>query len=296
VSAPAREAALNLERMAHAPPAIDARKVRRIILEQSKRANVGHIGSCLSVVEILCALYGQVLEIPSLGHRDRDRFLLSKGHAALALYAVLALRGWVTEAELNTFCGDNTRFGVHPDTTVTGIDFSSGSLGHGPGVAAGSALGARLQNSRRHVYCLISDAECNAGSVWEAAMFAVHHRLDNLTLIVDWNGQQAFGLTCDVLACPNLPERWQAFGWQTSQVDGHSIPELVTALQRESKSRDGNPRIVFARTRFGKGISFMEKGVPITQTHLRVHPINWHYLPMSDLEYEIAMSELESSA
>jgi len=132
--------------------------------------------------------------------------------------------------------------------------------------------------------------------VWEAAMFAVHHRLDNLTLIVDWNGQQAFGLTCDVLACPNLPERWQAFGWQTSQVDGHSIPELVTALQRESKSRDGNPRIVFARTRFGKGISFMENGVPITQTHLPVHPINWHYLPMSDLEYEIAISELESSA
>jgi transketolase len=286
---------LNLERMADARAMIDARAVRRIILEQSKRANVGHIGSCLSVVEILCALYGQVLEIPSPEHPDRDRFLLSKGHAALALYAVLALRGWITEAELNTFCGDNSRFGVHPEPSVKGIDFCSGSLGHGPSIAAGSALAARLQNSRRRVYCLVSDAECNEGSVWEGAMFAAHHRLENLTLIVDWNGQQAFGRTCDVLDCANLPERWRAFGWQTSEVNGHSIPGLVEALRPEPLSVAGRPHIVFARTRFGKGVSYLEKGLPITQTHLPVQAINWHYLPMSDLEYEIALGELESS-
>lgn len=274
--------------------ALEPYAVRKVVLEQSKRADVGHIGSCLSVTHILCALYGGVLRIPSPEDPDRDRFILSKGHAALALYAVLALKGWISEAELNTFCGDDSLLGVHPDTGIRGIDFSSGSLGQGPSMAAGAALAARMQGSNRRVYCLISDAECNEGAVWEAAMFAAHHKLDNLTLIIDWNGQQALGRTCDVIDCANLPARWEAFGWRTSEVDGHSVPELSAILSQQPDPERRRPHVVLAQTTFGKGVSFMEQGVPLTQTHLPVHPINWHYLPMSDLEYQIAMNELES--
>ncbi len=272
---------------------LNARAVRKIILEQSKRADVGHIGSCLSVAHILCALYRNVLRISAPDDPDRDRFILSKGHAGLALYAVLGLKGWISESELNTFCGGDSRFGVHPEIGPKGIDFSTGSLGQGATIAAGAALAARMQSSERRVFCLISDAECNEGSVWEAAMFAGHHKLDNLTFVVDWNGQQALGRTCDVIDCAGLPKRWDSFGWRTTEVDGHSISALITAFSRQYNPQDRRPHVVLARTRFGKGVSFMEAGVPLTQNHLPVHAINWHYLPMSDSEYRVAMDELE---
>jgi transketolase len=271
---------------------IEPKVMRRIILQQSRRANKGHIGSSLSVVEILAALYGHVLRISSPEDADRDRFILSKGHAALALYAALALKGWIPESELDTFCTDNSRLGVHPDAVLRGVDFSTGSLGHGPSMATGAALAAHLQDSRRRVYCLLSDAECNEGSVWEAAMFAAHHRLENLTFIVDWNGQQALGRTCEVLDSSNLPRRWRAFGWRATEVDGHSVRDLSSSLRLPRGGSGRRPHIVLARTIFGKGVSYMEQGVPITQSHLPVQPINWHYLPMSEAEYEIAMAEL----
>ncbi len=267
-----------------------AKRIRQIVLEQSKRANVGHIGSCLCVADILAVLYGEVLRVESPEDPDRDRFILSKGHAGLALFATLALKGWISDTDLGTFCGDNTMLGVHPEAGLRGVDFSTGSLGQGLCMATGAALAARLQGSSRRVYCLISDAECNEGSVWEAAMFAAHHGLTNLTTILDWNGQQAFGRTADVLNCPNLAERWQAFGWRTSEVDGHSHTELTAALTQESPS--DKPHIVLARTTFGKGVSYMEQGVPVTQAHLRVAPINWHYLPMGDAEYATAIFEV----
>lgn len=268
--------------------------MRRMILEQSKRANVGHIGSCLCIVEILCALYDQVLRIPSVSDPERDRFILSKGHAALALYTVLTLKGWLAESYLGSFCGNGSLLGVHPECQVPGIDFSSGSLGHGLSLAAGSALAARMQHSQRRVFCLISDAECNEGSVWEAAMFAAHHRLHNLTVIIDLNGQQALGRTRDVMDLPNLQQRWQAFGWRAALVDGHSINELEDVLNAPSRPGDA-PRVILARTVFGRGVSFMEQGRALTQSHLPDHPINWHYLPMSDDEYRLAMAELETA-
>jgi transketolase len=267
--------------------------MRRIILDHSKRANVGHIGPCLCVVEILSALYSSVLRANSPDDPDRDRFILSKGHAGLALYAALFLKGWLPEGALDTFCGDNTLLGVHPEAALRGVDFTTGSLGQGLCIAAGSALAARMQRSTRRVFCLISDAECNEGSVWEAAMFAAHHQLSNLHVVVDCNGQQALGLTRDVLDMSNLAERWHAFGWRTSEVDGHSVPALVEALSESSSSNA--PHIVIARTVFGKGVSFMQEGIPVTQTHLPAHPVNWHYLPMSDREYDLALAELEHS-
>jgi transketolase len=272
---------------------ISPNTMRRLILKHSKRANVGHIGSCLSVVEIIAALYSHVLRIPTPSSPDRDRFILSKGHAALTLYAALVLKGYLAEDALDSFCGDGSLLGVHPEAALTGVDFSTGSLGHGLSIAAGSALAARMQGSNRRAYCLISDAECNEGSVWEAAMFAAHHRLGNLKAILDLNGQQALGLTRDVIDLSNMAERWQAFGWRTSEVDGHSIEDLINALS-EPAPADGAPHLIIARTTFGKGVWYMEQGVPVTQDRLPVNRINWHYLPMSDAEYEIALAGLRA--
>jgi transketolase len=156
---------------------IDTRRVRRLILRHSRRANVGHIGSCLCVVEILAALYGVVLRSSPDCRRDRDRFVLSKGHAALALYSTLVVKGLLPESALESFCGENSLLAVHPEAAVPGVDFSTGSLGHGLSIAVGAALAASLQSSGRRTWRLISDAECNEGSVWEAAMFAAHQRL-----------------------------------------------------------------------------------------------------------------------
>lgn len=266
--------------------------IRRIVLEQSKRANVGHIGSCLCIVEILSALYGRVLRIAWPEDPERDRFLLSKGHAGLALYAALAERGWLSTSDLSTFCGDGTRLGVHPEAGVRGVDFGSGSLGQGLGMAAGAALGARLAGSRRRVYCLMSDAECNEGACWEAAGFAAHQRLENLTAIVDLNGQQAFGLTAEVLDMSNMAERWSAFGWDVCEVDGHDVDALSTALLRPGA---GRPRLVLARTTFGKGVRFMEEGAAHGRRGIADRPINWHYLPLTDDEYSAALAEVERS-
>ena len=272
---------------------VGAKQIRRIVLTQSRRANVGHIGSCLCVAEILSALYSYVIRAKAPRDPERDRFILSKGHAGLALYAALRLKGWLSEAEMETFCGDNTLLGVHPDAAVPGVDFSTGSLGQGLCMAVGAALAARLQGSGRRVFCLVSDGECNEGSIWEAAMFAAHHRLSNLHVIVDRNGVQAFGRTRDVIDTSNLAERWRVFGWRVAEVDGHSVPALAEALLG-APSRVA-PQVVVAKTTFGKGVSYMEQGLPLTQRHLAVQPFNWHYLPMSEDEFRIAMEEVEGA-
>lgn len=270
---------------------IDPKELRRAILELSKLAHVGHIGSCLCVVEILASLYGGVMRISSPEDPDRDRFVLSKGHAALALYAVLAARGWLEKSQLGTFCGPDTLLGVHPEAALRGVDFSTGSLGHGLSFSAGAALAARLQGSKRCAFCLVSDAECNEGSVWEAISFAAHHRLGNLTAIIDCNGQQALGLTGDVLDMSYLADRWRAFGWDVHEADGHDMRAL-TAVVEYCRSAGGRPHVIVARTTFGKGVSFMEAGVAVSRSDVPASPINWHYLPMSDLEYSMALKEV----
>lgn len=257
--------------------------IRRLILEQSKRAHVGHIGSCLSIADIVAALYGGVLDVADPDDPDRDRFILSKGHAALALYAALHLRGWLSAAELNTFCGDASRLGVHPEHMVSGIDFSTGSLGQGLSVGAGAALGARLLDARRRVFVLLSDAECNEGATWEAVMFAAHHRLSNLIAIVDLNGQQALGYTKDVLNLSPLTRRWEAFGWDVHDVDGHDSRQLADVIA-DLDLIGGPPHVLVARTVFGRGVSFMEG------------QIAWHYLPMSDDQYALAIKEVDDAA
>jgi len=194
--------------------------IRRTVIEQSFRAGVGHIGSCLSIADVLAALYGGVLRGDGDDDPGRDRFILSKGHAALALYAALHEAGRLDAADLDTYCTDGTVVSGHPDHELGPIELSTGSLGQGLSVGVGVALGARLSGSSSRVYVLLSDAECNEGAVWEAAMFASHHGLGNLVAIIDSNGQQALGRCSDVLDMEPLSERWRAFGWDAHEVDG----------------------------------------------------------------------------
>jgi transketolase len=257
--------------------------IRRTILEQSFRAGVGHIGSSLSIADVMAALYGGVLRGDGEQDPDRDRFILSKGHAVLALYAALHETGQLDAEQLNTFCADGTVVSGHPDHELAPIELSTGSLGHGLSVGAGMALGARLSGSPSRVFVLLSDAEINEGAVWEAAMFAAHHRLGNLVAIIDANGQQALGQTSDVLDMEPLPERFRAFGWDAHEVDGNDADALAAQLESLETTPSGEPHVVVARTTFGKGVSYMEGQV------------HWHYWPMSEELYAQALGELDAA-
>lgn len=256
--------------------------IRRTVIEQSKRANVGHIGSALSIADILAALYGGVLELPA-ARPQQDRLVLSKGHASLALYAALELTGRVPSGTTDAYCTDGTLLGVHPERDLDGVDFCTGSLGHGLPIAVGAALAARLEASSRRVFVVMSDAELNEGSVWEAVMFAAHHSLANLAVILDLNGQQAMGYTKDVLDLDAPAQRWAAFGWEVHELDGHDTSALQTTI-RDLDFATGAPHLIIAHTTFGKGVSFMQ------------NVIDWHYLPMTDEQYDQALSELQDAA
>ncbi len=253
--------------------------IRRSIIEHSYRANVGHVGSCLSIADVLAALYGEIMSIRDLEDPERDRFVLSKGHAALALYAALHSAGWLTSERIESYCVNGSPVAGHPEHVLEGVEFSTGSLGHGLSFGAGSALAARLRGSGYRVFVLLSDAECNEGSVWEAVMFSAHHQLANLVAIVDVNGQQALGHTEDVLDLRPLGERWRAFGWDTHEVDGHD-PDLIAKTVQDLDTWTGPPHVLVANTTFGKGVSYMERQV------------HWHYWPMSRGEYEQALREV----
>jgi len=252
-------------------------KIRRIIIDRSHPVRVGHIGSSLSIADLLAVIYGSVLRRGDAS----DRFVLSKGHAALALYAVLYCVGELSEAELESYCLDGSSFGEHPDHVTPGIEFSTGSLGMGLSYATGLALGAKLRASDQRTVVLMSDAELNEGATWEAAMFAAHHQLSNLLLVLDLNGQQALGRTSDVLHLEELEKRWEAFGWDSVVVDGHdhaALTQCVDALNWE----DGPPHVLLAQTVFGRGVGFMER------------QLGWHYWSMSDEQYASARQALEA--
>jgi|SRR5680860_8285 len=257
-----------------------ARRIRSLVIEHSYRAHVGHIGSSLSVAEILGALYGSVVHGQPTDPA-RDRVILSKGHAALGLFAALTLTGRLEPDELDTFCRPGSRLGVHPDPGVPGVDFGTGSLGHGLSIGTGAALAARMQNRSSRVFVVLSDAELNEGAVWEAAQFAAHHRLGNLVAIVDLNGQQAFGYTSEVLSIPDVGGAFTAFGWDVVQADGHDEEGLSRVFDVEGAP--GSPRVVLAKTVFGRGVSFMER------------QLKWHYLPLEEEQYHVAMQELQPS-
>jgi len=253
------------------------RDLRRRVIEVSLKAGVGHIGSALSICDIIAVLFRDVLRGLGSKDPDRDRFILSKGHAALALYCGLEKLGLITGAELETFCKDGSRLGVHPEHGIPAVDLTTGSLGMGLSMGAGMALSAKMRNSRSRTAVLVSDAECNEGSHWEAVMFAAHHRLAGLTAIVDANGFQAMGRTREILDLEPFEERWRAFGWDASTVDGHDEAALKAELQKTGE----RPRVVIARTVAGKGVSFMEQ------------QLEWHYYPVDEEKARRALKDLE---
>jgi transketolase len=255
--------------------------VRRWVIEQAIDSRVGHVGSALSVVEVLAVLWGRVLHTPGFDRADRDRFILAKGHAALAYYAALRWLGHLDDRAFGTYCKDGSPLGVHPEHGLPGVEFSTGSLGQGLSVACGLALALRRRGSSARVFVLLSDAECNEGQVWEAAMFAAHHRLDNLVAVVDVNGMQALGHTRDVLGMDPLARRWEAFGWLAVEADGHDEADLLAALTGGIAGRAG-PAVVLARTVLGKGVSYMEGR------------LEWHYRNLPPDLARRALGEIRS--
>jgi transketolase len=245
-----------------------ANEVRVSTVEMSHRGHAAHLGSALSCVDILVTAYFASMDIcPDAPWADeRDCLILSKGHAVAALYAVLAERGFFPKDWLSTFNEPGTRLPEHPSPRcVPGVEWATGSLGHGLPVAVGMALGRRRLAQGGRFLVVLSDGECEEGSVWEAAMFAASQRLDVLSVIIDHNNWQATGRTCEVMpAMEPLAEKWRAFGWDTVEIDGHDYDHLVPAIGRISRG-SGKPLAIVARTVKGKGVSFMEDDN------------NWHY-------------------
>ncbi|NBR27527.1 MAG: transketolase [Betaproteobacteria bacterium] len=247
-----------------ASPALDRRSValRRRIVEVMNNAGRGHLASAFSLVEILRVLYDSTLHIdpakPLLP--ERDRFILSKGHGCLALYVLLADKGFFPAEELRTFCRFDSMLGGHPEPCVPGVEISTGSLGHGLPVAVGMALHAKFVRSPHRVFVVLGDGECNEGSVWEAAMAASKHRLDNLVALVDFNKHQSYGSTREVLDLEPFADKWRSFGFAVREADGHDVAALEKTLT-DLPGEQGKPTVIICHTVKGKGISFTENNL-----------------------------------
>ncbi len=240
-----------------------AKRLRRDIVTMIAKAGSGHPGGSLSAVEIITALYGKILRHKPAdpNWEDRDRFILSKGHAAPVLYSVLAECGYFPKSELMTLRQLDSHLQGHADRTSTpGVEMSSGSLGQGLSFAVGVALSGRLNAQSYRVYALLSDGECDEGQTWEAAMAAAHYKVDNLTAIVDNNGIQLSGFNQDIMNIEPLAKKWDAFGWHVIEVDGHDLSQLLDAFEKAGKVKS-QPAVIIAHTIKGKGVSFMENNV-----------------------------------
>jgi transketolase len=258
-----------------------AQKIRIHAIKMAARSNSSHIGSSLSMADILAVLYMDVLRVDPKqpDWSERDRFILSKGHAAAGLYASLALRGFFPIDWLEGFCQNGSLLLGHVSHHVPGVELSTGSLGHGLPVGCGMALSGKREKSSHHIFVLLSDGECDEGSNWEAALFAAHHKLDNLVAIVDANKLQGFGRTEEVLALEPFTRKWNAFNWSVQEVDGHDHWALRALLQR-IPFEFGKPSLLLAHTIKGKGVSFMED------------QLAWHYKSPNPEQLSQALKQL----
>ena len=236
-----------------------SKNIRKLILEAVAEAGSGHPGGSLSAVEILVTLYFYKMRHDPKNPKweDRDRFVLSKGHASPLLFAILAQAGYFPIEELKTFRKINSRLQGHPDFRAPGVEFPGGSLGIGLSVAAGMALAARLDNKSHRIYALLGDGELQEGQVWEAALTAAKYRLDNLTVIIDRNGIQQDGLTEQIMPLEPLAAKWKAFNWNVTQIDGYNFEQIIDALEK-AENTINRPTVIIAHTTKGKGVSFME--------------------------------------
>ncbi len=273
-------AAVNLPLPAEELPA-RSKRIRRAILQMAYRARAGHLGSALSMTDLLTCLYFHHLRYDPADPRwdNRDRFILSKGHACCGLYTVLALAGFFPEEELQTYLQDGSRFAGHASVMVPGVEFSTGSLGHGLGFGTGVALAGKLDEKTYRTAVLVSDGECNEGAVWEAAMAAAQWKLGKLLCIVDYNKIQSFGRTRDVMDLEPFADKWRAFRWHTQEVDGHDHAAILAAFGAADAVAD-RPSVIIAHTVKGKGISFMEDTVA------------WHYHSLKEDQLRTALAEL----
>ncbi|MDO8683773.1 MAG: transketolase [Armatimonadota bacterium] len=262
-----------------------AREMRKDIVRMIGAAKSGHPGGSLSAADILAALYGHVMrhdpQNPSWS--ERDRFVLSKGHACPVLYAALAESGYFPKDELMTFRKINSRIQGHPDMKKTpGVEFSTGSLGQGLGAANGMAIAGKLDKKGYRVFAMIGDGESQEGGIWEASMAAAHYKLDNLTAILDNNGLQIDGPNAEVMGVAPVADKWRAFGWNVIEIDGHDYDQILNALSASSVVT-GKPTMIIARTTKGKGVSFMENAV------------DWHGKAPKPEEVEQAIAELDAA-
>lgn len=257
--------------------------LRKKILKLIYTAKTGHIGGDYSVCDILVTLYNQVMNITpeNFNTKNRDHFILSKGHSVEALYAVLSDRGFFPESELETYSQYGSKYIGHPNNKVNGIEMNSGSLGHGLSVACGMALAERMNSTSNRTYVVMGDGELAEGSVWEGAMLAGHYKLDNLCAVIDRNRLQISGSTEYVMTQDSQDERWSSFGWNVIHAHGNDIESLVNAFDIAGKTK-GRPTMIIADTTKGCGVSFMENKAP------------WHHKVPSSEEFDAAMAELDS--
>jgi transketolase len=260
-----------------------AKQIRAHSLRMVTAAGASHIASALSIADIVAVLYANILSSypDHPDHQDRDRFLLSKGHACTAVYAALAEIGFLPLEELESYGANGSRLMNHISHHVPGVEFSAGALGHLLPVAAGKALFAKRQNKTWRTYVLLSDGELNEGSNWEAIMFSAHHKLTNLIAIVDKNNYQSFTTTQETLNMDPLEDKFSCFGWNVCSVDGHSHQQLSNAFT-QAKENQSSPSVVIANTVKGKGVSFME------------NMVEWHYKNPSDDQLNSAILEVLS--
>lgn len=260
-------------------------RIRRDAIEMTHLSNGSHIASVLSIADIIAVLYADVMKYDSNNPKmeERDRIILSKGHAGAAIYAALAEEGFFDVEELKTHYANGSRLSGHVShKNVPGVEFSTGSLGHGLSVGAGMAFAAKLDNKKHKVFVILGDGECDEGSIWECALFANQYKLDNLVAIVDSNKMQSMDFCENTIALSPFAEKWKTFGWNVKDIDGHNHEELRNALL-ETENSMHKPTVVIANTIKGKGISFMENNIV------------WHYRAPQGEDYENAVKELEEA-
>ena len=263
-----------------------AARIRRHGLRMTSTGGSAHVGSVLSMADLVAVLYGRVLRVDPSNPKwaDRDRFILSKGHAGAGVYAALAERGFFPVEKLKTHFQNGSDLSGHVSHKgIPGVELSTGSLGHGLPVGAGMALAGKLDGKKHRVYVLLSDGECDEGSNWEAILFSAHHKLDNLCVVVDFNKIQSLASVAETLNLEPFAEKWRAFGWNVLESDGHDHPQLAAAFDKAATLK-GAPTVILAHTTKGKGVPFMENSVA------------WHYRNAQGEEFDAALEALGGTA
>lgn len=263
-----------------------AKRIRLHVVNMTSRGKSSHVGAGLSIADILAVLYGKTMTVfpQEPNHPERDRFILSKGHAGAAVYATLAEMGFFPKEKLDTHYQDGSDLSGHVSHKgIPGVEFSTGSLGHGLGVATGMAFAGKRDGAARRHYALLSDGECDEGSNWEAILFAAHHKLDNLVAVIDYNKIQSLAPIEETIGLEPFSDKWESFGWNVIECDGHDHRKLAEAFSNATTAI-GKPSVIIAHTTKGKGISFME------------NTVLWHYRTPQGVEYDAAIQELKATS